>query len=184
MSPEPFQNRCRKRVVFQHRFFRVSASILEGLGPPTWSQVRRAACSARRVRPHSMDMCLEPPCMEVLGGAKSFQILDEMASCWDHVGTFFALGRLFFALGRFLCTFWALLAHLGRFFRFFGRSGLDFAGSRAGFGAFKPTYIFRSFWVLASTNHRSALHATKPQFLRCFIDFGTCRTQLPNVFFV
>ena len=103
--------------------------------------------------------------------------------CWGHVGTFFALGRLLFALGRFLNTFWALLAHRGRFFRFFGRSGLDFAGSRAGFGAFKPTF-FDFFLVLASTNHRSALHATKPQFLPCFIDFGTCRTQLPNVFFV
>ena len=44
------------------------------------------------------------------------------------------------ALGHFLCTFWALLAHLGRFFRFFGRSGLDFAGSGAGFGAFKPNF--------------------------------------------
>ena len=32
-------NRCRKRIVFQHRFFRVSASILEGLGPPTWNQI-------------------------------------------------------------------------------------------------------------------------------------------------
>ena len=36
---EPFKNRCRKRIVFQHRFFRVSALILEGLGPPRWSQV-------------------------------------------------------------------------------------------------------------------------------------------------
>ena len=36
---EPLKNRCRKRVVFQHRFFGVSASILEGLGPPRWSQV-------------------------------------------------------------------------------------------------------------------------------------------------
>ena len=57
-----------------------------------------------------------------------------LALCWHYVGTFFVLGR-------FLCTFWALLAHLGRFFRFFGRSGLDFAGSRAGFGAFKPTFF-------------------------------------------
>ena len=38
-TSEPFQNRCRKRVVFQHRFFRVSGSIFEGLEPPTWSQV-------------------------------------------------------------------------------------------------------------------------------------------------
>ena len=37
--PEPLQNRCWKCVVFQHRFFRVLASILEPLGPPTWSQV-------------------------------------------------------------------------------------------------------------------------------------------------
>ena len=38
-TSEPFKNRCQKCVVFQHRFFRVSASILEPLGPPTWSQV-------------------------------------------------------------------------------------------------------------------------------------------------
>ena len=37
--PEPFKNRCRKRVDFQHRFFEVLASIWEGLGPPRWSQV-------------------------------------------------------------------------------------------------------------------------------------------------
>ena len=36
---EPLKNRCQKRIVFQHRFFRVSAWILEGLGPPRWSQV-------------------------------------------------------------------------------------------------------------------------------------------------
>ena len=34
------KNRCRNRVVFEHRFFGVSASILEPLGPPRWSQVR------------------------------------------------------------------------------------------------------------------------------------------------
>ena len=33
------KNRCRNRVVFEHRFFGVSASILEPLGPPRWSQV-------------------------------------------------------------------------------------------------------------------------------------------------
>ena len=38
-KPEPFKNRCRKWIVFQHRFFRVSASILEPLGLPTWTQV-------------------------------------------------------------------------------------------------------------------------------------------------
>ena len=36
---EPLKNRCQKHIVFQHRFFRVSAWILEGLEPPRWSQV-------------------------------------------------------------------------------------------------------------------------------------------------
>ena len=33
------KNRSRKHVVFEYRFFRILASILEALGPPTWSQV-------------------------------------------------------------------------------------------------------------------------------------------------
>ena len=53
-TSEPFKNRCQKRVVFQHRFFGVLASILEPLGLPRWSQVRRAAGSARRVRPYCL----------------------------------------------------------------------------------------------------------------------------------
>ena len=45
MRSEPFQNRCQKRIVFQHRFFRVSASILEGLGPPSPPRcLQRQAC--------------------------------------------------------------------------------------------------------------------------------------------
>ena len=37
--PEPFKNRCRKRVDFQHRFSKVLASIWESLGPPRRNQV-------------------------------------------------------------------------------------------------------------------------------------------------
>ena len=36
---EPLKNRWQKRVVFQHRFFHVLASILASCGPPNWSQV-------------------------------------------------------------------------------------------------------------------------------------------------
>ena len=36
---KPLKNRCQKRIVFRHRFLRLSASILEPLGPPRWSQV-------------------------------------------------------------------------------------------------------------------------------------------------
>ena len=48
---EAFRNRCRKRVVFQHRFFRLSDSILEPLGPPTWSQVGRLELPAPFQKP-------------------------------------------------------------------------------------------------------------------------------------
>ena len=40
---DPLKNRCQKRCFFQHRFFRVSASILEPLGPPSPPR-----CSQRR----------------------------------------------------------------------------------------------------------------------------------------
>ena len=71
----------------------------------------------------------------------------QILPSWAHVGTFFALGRLFFARGWVLnasCTF---VAHVGRFFRAWGRSGLDFGWSGQGFGAFKTTFV-DDFWRL------------------------------------
>ena len=44
-TSEPFTNRCRKSIVFQHRFFRVSAFILEPLGSPSPPRcLQRQAC--------------------------------------------------------------------------------------------------------------------------------------------
>ena len=43
-----------------------------------------------------------------------------------HVGTFFALGRLFSALGRLLRVCWAFFTHVVRFCRVLGRSRIDF----------------------------------------------------------
>ncbi len=83
--------------------------------------------------------------MSLLGGRKGFQNggqnLRMLGPSWHYVGTFFALGRLFFTLAWFLnasCTF---LAHVGRFFRAWGRCGLDFGGSGQGFGAFTTTLV-------------------------------------------
>ena len=85
-TSEPLENRCQKRVVFQHRFFQVSASNLKPLGPPTWSQVRRAACSARRVKPYCILAFGNTAFSDLLGEAKSFQILGQtwpkLALCW------------------------------------------------------------------------------------------------------
>ena len=44
-TSEPFKNRCQKRCFFQHRFFRVLASILEPLAPPSPPRcLQRQAC--------------------------------------------------------------------------------------------------------------------------------------------
>ena len=84
-------------------------------------------------------------CISLLGEARSFQILDEMASGWHYAGAFFTLGRLFFALGWFLSASCTFLAHVGRFSRAWGRSGLDFGWSGQGFKAFKTTFV-DDFW--------------------------------------
>ena len=38
-SKKSWKNRCQKRIDFSCRFFSILASILEPLGPPSWSQV-------------------------------------------------------------------------------------------------------------------------------------------------
>ena len=63
-------------------------------------------------------------------GPNSRVSLAKLGPCWGHVGSFFALGRLFFALGRLVSVCWAFFAHVGRFFRVLGRSGSDFGASR------------------------------------------------------
>ena len=79
-------------------------------------------------------------CFSLLGEATGIQHGGRNSACWGHVGTFFALGRLFFALGWFLNVFCTFLAHVGRFFRTLGRPGLDFGSSGPGFRAFKTTF--------------------------------------------
>ena len=84
-------------------------------------------------------------CFSLLGEAPESQDPGNSRTCWDHVGTFFALGRLFFGLGRFLSDSCTFFPHVGHFFRVLGRSGLDFEGSGAGFGTFKTTFVV-DFW--------------------------------------
>ena len=54
---------------------------------------------------------------------------------------FSLLGAFFCALGWFVNASCTSLAHVGRFFRAWGRSGLDFGRSGQGFGAFKTTFV-------------------------------------------
>ena len=83
--------------------------------------------------------------MELLGEAPESQDPVGNFSSWVHVGTFFALERLFFAVGWFLSASCTFLAHVGRFFRAWGRCWLDFGWSGQGFGRFKTTFV-DDFW--------------------------------------
>ena len=47
MKPEHLKKRCQKHVIFGHRLFRVPASILEGLEPPSWKQIGRLGTPGR-----------------------------------------------------------------------------------------------------------------------------------------
>ena len=52
-----------------------------------------------------------------------------LGPCWHYVGSFFALGRLFLALGRHLRVCWAFFTHVRLFFRVLGGAGSDFQAS-------------------------------------------------------
>ena len=56
-----------------------------------------------------------------------------LGPCWHYVGSFFALGRLFLALGRLLRVCKAFFTYVRLFFRVLGRSGSDFGLSRDDF---------------------------------------------------
>ena len=155
--------------------------ILFVLGSRFWSllglQVRRAACSARRVKSHSMD-AFGNSCLETLRGGPRLLRRGPAEPCWGHVGLvlgpcwhyvgswapFFRSWPLLERFLNFFCSCWS-------FFSGFGSLWTRFCVVWGRFWSFQ-NYIFRCFSVLASTHHRNALHATKPQFLRCFIHFG------------
>ena len=120
-------------------------------------------------------------CISLLGGSRE---VPRPRGVLGHVGVMLALFSLLGAFFSLLDASYALFGHFWPIVFFGFLVALDSMLQALG-QVLEPSNLhFSIFLVLASTNHRSALHATKPQFLRCFIDFGTCRTQLPNVFFV
>ena len=94
--------------------------------------------------------------------SKSF----KLGSCWHYVGSFFALGRLFLALGRLVCVCKTFFTHVRLFFRVLGRSGSDFRAS--GENVEGPKLFFRCFVVNAGPRCEKIAHVRKPQFFLCF----------------
>ena len=50
-----------------------------------------------------------------------------LGPCWHYVGSFFALGRLFLALGRHLHVCWAFFTHVRPFFGVTGPGFVNFS---------------------------------------------------------
>ena len=69
-----------------------------------------------------------------------------LGPCWGHVGSFFALGRLFFALGRLLRVWWAFFPHVRLFFSPFGWLRIGFSGILGQFRESETTF----FGILSS----------------------------------
>ena len=112
---------AEKRWFFNIDFFRFRPRFWSLLG----LQIRRAACSARRVKSHCI-FAFGNTAFPCLGEAKGRDRQAKIPLCWGHVGTFFALGRSFFRSWTLLCILWPLLVHLGSFLRLLERSKLDF----------------------------------------------------------
>ena len=113
---------------------------------PTPPKIRRAACSARRVKPYCIFFCIKV--LHALGEARRkfnrVQTWAMLGLCWHYVGSFFALGR---ALDAFSASCCVLLPPLAGFDAFWGTPGSILAGSgtlRGGFWRSKGP-IFRSF---------------------------------------
>ena len=161
-----------------------STSIFSGFGLDfggSWaSKIRRAACSARRVKSYSI-FAFGNPVGYALGAGPKLKTwrpkLTMLRPCWHSFRSWAHFFRSWLVLKRFLHIFgscWSFFSGLGslrpRFWVVWARFWM------------LQNHICRSILTLASTPHRNAPHATKPQFLRCLIDFGTCPTRLQNMF--
>ena len=110
------------------------------------NQIRRAACSARRVKPHCI-FAFQTYCFYFLRGEENHQKsrskLAMLGPCWHYVGSLFALGRTLAAFFATCCVLLPLLAAFG-------------ASRHA------PGSIFEGF---------GALQGEFCSLLRCFLNF-------------
>ena len=119
-----------------------------------------------------------------------------MGPCWHYVGSFFALGRLFFTLERLSHVCWAFFYSRSTFFSRFGWLRVGCLGIQGQFRGSETTF----FGVLSSAqvcNAKKLRMCKKPQLVPCFcmvftycelclqatkqrkIIPGACSTELP-----
>ena len=84
--------------------------------------------------------------MSLLGEAPESQDPGNSRTCWGHVGSFFALGRLFFTLERLSHVCWAFFYSRSTFFSRFGWLRVGCLGIQGQFRGSETTF----FGVLSS----------------------------------
>ena len=89
MKLEHLKNRCQKHILFWYRLFRILASILEGLGPPSWSQIGRLGLPGRSQKPPKSNLlgaCVQDACQEApkwLPGSPRRRFLKDFPWIWE-----------------------------------------------------------------------------------------------------
>ena len=121
---------------------------------PNPSQIRRAACSARRVRAHR-HLLLFNFCISLLGGAMVRFRQGARRPKFRQVGSMLAHFSLLSASWVHFSRLAAFVAPFGRFFRDLGRSSLDF-------GAPSWPYVGTHFALDGIFRHAAGIAAKKP----------------------
>ena len=128
--------------------------------------------------PAAFDACINMLHFLTRGG-QTLQNPVGSGLCWGHVGLIFGSGTPFFRCWPLPMHFLNTLGPSWSFFDFL--VALDSILQALGQFLEPSKLHFSMFLGACQHNHRNALHATKPQFLQCFIRFGPCRTKLLNV---
>ena len=101
-----------------------------------------------------------------------------LGSCWHVFRPWAPFCRSWLVLERFLHFFGSCWSFFSGFWSLRARFWLVWTKFWS-----LQNHIWRCFLAFARAYRRNAHYATKPQFLRCFIDFGACRTQLQSMLF-
>ena len=120
MKPERLKNRCPKRINFWNRYFHVLVSILEGFGPPSWSQVGHLGLSGPSPKPPKSSFlrtCVQDAAQEAPKGVPrraESSILKDFSWILQPFLVIFGCGDSFSqsklqvqaSLEKYICTFW------------------------------------------------------------------------------
>ena len=124
-GPNPSKFDAENVLLFNIDFFGFRPRFWSVLGLQLGAKSAALLAAPGVLKPTEFYACFNILRVLTRGRPRSPKTQGRSRPCWGHVGSFFALGRLFCALGWFLSDSCTFFSHVGRFFRTLGRSGLD-----------------------------------------------------------